>query len=647
LLFVQPVDLRGQMRAPGTRFDGLFVKDADEPVLDDLEQRGLLLRRETVYHTYPFCWRCGMPLLYYAKPSWYIRTTAVKERLVALNRQVSWYPGHIKEGRFGNWLENNVDWAASRERFWGVPLPIWRCQACGQHDCVGSLAELREHAEDKTKAEALDDLHRPYVDEITLACRQCGGSMRRVVEVLDVWFDSGAMPYAQWHYPFENDATFARSFPADFICEAVDQTRGWFYTLHALSTLLFDSVCFRNVICLELILDSKGEKMSKSKGNVVEPWAVINAHGADALRWYLFTATPPGTARRFSTELVGEGLRKFLLTLWNTYSFFVTYAMIDRFDPSGQAQGERSEMDRWVLSELNVLIERASRYMESYNPTDAGRAIQAFVDDLSNWYVRRSRRRFWKSENDADKLAAHQTLYTCLVTVAKLLAPFAPFVAEEIYQNLVCSWFPEGSESVHLAEWPAADTSLIDEQLMEDQRVAMRFSTLVLSARSKARIPVRQPLGKVHFKARDARERQSLERVFSVVLANTNVEVHDFTDDLAQVVIPHVSTVEEAGSGVALDTQITPELRDDGLSRELVRRIQTMRKNAGFDIADYIVTYYQGSEELVRIMDKHSGYVRQETLSRELVAGPPPSGAHVEEHKVGGQAITLAVERRP
>jgi isoleucyl-tRNA synthetase len=497
LLFLQPVDLRGRMTAPGTSFDGLFVKDADELILDDLEERGLLLRRETIYHTYPFCWRCGTPLLYYAKPSWYIRTTAVKDRLVALNRQVNWYPGHIKEGRFGNWLENNVDWAASRERFWGTPLPIWRCQAsagggsasggCGQHECIGSLAELRERAEDRAKAEALDDLHRPYVDEITLACLQCGGSMRRVVEVLDVWFDSGAMPYAQWHYPFENDATFARSFPADFICEAVDQTRGWFYTLHALSTLLFDSVCFRNVICLELILDAKGEKMSKSKGNVVEPWAVLNAHGADAVRWYLFTATPPGTARRFSPELVGEVLRKFLLTLWNTYSFFVTYALIDRFDPRRQAQGERSEMDRWVLSELNVLVDKATRYMDSYNPTDAGRAIQAFVEDLSNWYVRRSRRRFWKSEDDADKLAAHQTLYTCLVTVAKLLAPFTPFMAEEMYQNLVCSWLPDEPESVHLALWPQADTSLVDEQLMADTRLVMRVASLGRNARWKAK----------------------------------------------------------------------------------------------------------------------------------------------------------------
>jgi len=464
------------------------------------------------------------------------------------------------------------------------------------------------------------------------------------VEVLDVWFDSGAMPYAQWHYPFENDETFAKSFPADFICEAVDQTRGWFYTLHALATLLFDSVCFRNVICLELILDAKGEKMSKSKGNVVEPWAVIDAHGADALRWYLFTATPPGTARRFSAELVGEGLRKFLLTLWNTYSFFVTYAMIDRFDPRNQAQGERSDLDRWVLSELNGLIDKVSRYMDSYNPTDAGRAIQAFVDDLSNWYVRRSRRRFWKSESDADKLAAHQTLYTCLVTVAKLLAPFMPFVAEEMYQNLVRSWFPEEPESVHLAEWPQSEASLIDEQLMEDQRVAMRFSRLILNARSKAGVAVRQPLEKVYFRTRSKAEEAALKRVVHTVLANTNVHTFDFVE-VERWLRP--SEAEDGGSLVKIEAAITPELRDEGLARELVRRIQTMRKNAGFDIADYIVTYYQGSEELCRIMDTHGGYVRQETLSRELLAGPPPAGAHVEEQKIAGQVITLAVERKP
>jgi len=655
LLFLQPVDLRGQMTAPGTPFDGLFVKDADELILDDLEQRNLLLRRETIHHTYPFCWRCGTPLLYYAKPSWYIRTTAVKDRLVALNQQVNWYPGHVKEGRFGNWLENNIDWAVSRERFWGTPLPIWRCQECGQHECIGSLAELRERAEDRAKAEALDDLHRPYVDEIALACRQCGGSMRRVVEVLDVWFDSGAMPYAQWHYPFENDATFARSFPADFICEAVDQTRGWFYTLHALATLLFDSVCFRNVICLELILDAKGEKMSKSKGNVVEPWAVLNAHGADAVRWYLFTATSPGTARRFSTELVGEGLRKFLLTLWNTYSFFVTYALIDGFDPRRQAQDEqavgavreRPLLDRWVLSELNALVNRVSHYMDSYNPTDAGRAIQAFVDDLSNWYVRRSRRRFWKSENDADKLAAHQTLYTCLVTVTKLLAPFTPFVAEEMYQNLVCSWFPEEPESVHLALWPQADMSLVDEQLMEDTRLVMRIASLGRNARSKAGIKVRQPLQQVLVKPRFPAESQALERLAPQILDELNAKELTLVVDEADLQREDTALAAEGGYAIALVTTVTPDLADEGLARELVHRLQTMRKNAGFDIADRIVTYYQGSEELCRIMETHSDYVRQETLSRELVAGPPPAGAHAEEQKIAGQAITLAVERRP
>jgi isoleucyl-tRNA synthetase len=647
LLFVQPVDLEGQMTAPGTPFDGLFVKDADELILNDLDERGLLLRRETIHHTYPFCWRCDTPLLYYAKPSWYIRTTAVKERLVALNREINWYPGHIKEGRFGNWLENNIDWAASRERFWGIPLPIWRCQECGEHDCIGSLAELRERAEDKAKAEALDNLHRPYVDEITLSCRQCGGSMRRVVEVLDVWFDSGAMPYAQWHYPFENDGTFAKSFPADFICEAVDQTRGWFYTLHALSTLLFDSVCFRNVICLELILDAKGEKMSKSRGNVVEPWAVLNAHGADALRWYLFTATPPGTARRFSTDLVGEGLRKFLLTLWNIYSFFLTYALIDRFDPSGQAQGERSELDRWVLSELNVLVDKTTRHMEDYSPTDGGRAIQAFVDDLSNWYVRRSRRRFWKSEDDADKLAAHQTLYTCLVTVAKLLAPFAPFLAEEMYQNLVCGSFPEEPESVHLALWPQADKSLVDEQLMADTRLVMRIASLGRNARSKAGIKVRQPLQRVLVKPRYPAEREGLERLSPQILDELNVKELAVVGDEAELQGEGLALAAEGGYAVALVTTITPALADEGLARDLVHRLQTMRKNAGFDIADYIVTYYQGGEELCRIMQAHSDYIRQETLSRELIDGSPSTGAYVEEQKIAGQAITLAVERRP
>jgi isoleucyl-tRNA synthetase len=644
LLFVQPVDLRGNMTAPGTPFDGLFVKDADALVLDDLKARGLLLRRETIHHTYPFCWRCDTPLVYYAKPTWYIRTTAVKDRLVALNQEINWYPAHIREGRFGNWLENNIDWAASRERFWGIPIPIWRCEECSQTRCIGSVAELKEAAQDKAKAEALADLHRPYVDDIALACA-CGGSMRRVLEVLDVWFDSGAMPYAQWHYPFENAETFRKGFPADFISEAVDQTRGWFYTLHALATLLFDSVCFRNVICLELILDAKGEKMSKSRGNVVEPWAVIDAHGADALRWYLFTASPPGTARRFSTDLVGEALRKFLLTLWNTYSFFVTYALIDRFDPPTGAVGERSDLDRWVLSELNALMDRATRYMEDYNPTEAGRAIQAFVDDLSNWYVRRSRRRFWKSENDADKLAAHQTLYTCLVTVAKLLAPFAPFVAEEMYQNLVCSASPDEPESVHLAEWPVADPSLVDEGLMADTRLVMRVASLGRNARAKAGIKVRQPLAKVLVGPRHPAEAEALRRLESQVLDELNVKKLEVASGAVGGDAVNVALAEEGGYTVALDTVVTPDLADEGLAREIVHRLQTMRKNAGFDIADYITTHYQGDAQITRVLRQFEVYVRQETLSRELVEGLPPEGAYVEEHKLAGQGVRLAVKR--
>jgi isoleucyl-tRNA synthetase len=662
LLFLQPVDLRGNMTAPGASFDGLFVKDADGPVLDDLKARGLLLRRETVRHTYPFCWRCDTPLLYYAKPTWYIRTTAVKDRLVALNQQVNWYPAHIRDGRFGNWLENNIDWAASRERFWGIPIPIWRCEQCGETRCIGSLAELREAAQDKAKAEALADLHRPYVDEIALGCA-CGGSMRRVLEVLDVWFDSGSMPYAQWHYPFENEETFRKGFPADFISEAVDQTRGWFYTLHALSTLLFDSVCFRNVICLELILDGKGQKMSKSKGNVVEPWSVINAHGVDALRWYLFTASPPGTPRRFSTDLVGEALRKFLLTLWNTYSFFVTYALIDRFDPRAQAAGEQADLDRWVLSELNSLVDKATRYMEEYNPTEAARAVQGFVDDLSNWYVRRSRRRFWKSaqagarlgERDADKLAAYQTLYTCLVTVAKLLAPFAPFVAEEMHQNLVCSAFPDGPESVHLAEWPQADASLIDEALMADTRLVMRVASLGRNARAKAGIKVRQPLQRVLVGVRTLAESAAVDRLALQIAEELNVKrVHvtpvgaggpgpEAAPELYLETYPALA--EEGGYAVALDTAVTPELADEGLAREIVHRLQTMRKNAGFDIADYITTHYEGDAEIARVLRGFQGYVRQETLSRELVESPPPEGAYVEEHKLAGRSVRLAVRR--
>src|SRR3989441_7902882 len=428
---------------------------------------------------------------YSAATSYQWRTTAVKEKLIAANEEINWYPEHIKRGRFGDWLRNNVDWAVSRERYWGTPLPIWQCTACGTHDAIGSRAELLERAVDAKVASELTDLHRPYIDRVELRCLECGGLMRRVPELMDVWFDSGAMPYAQWPSPFENGSTFDGMSPADFIGEAVDQTRGWFYTLHAEAVLLNrtedapEDISYRNVICLGLILDDKGRKMSKSLGNVVEPMAVIEEHGADALRWYLYTATRPGEARRFSDKLVSETLRRFLLTLWNTYSFFVTYANLDGFDPTAARQGERTELDQWVLSELNHLVQRVTESLDSYDPTTAGRLIQAFVEDLSNWYVRRSRRRFWRGEMDADKLAAYHTLYTCLVTLAKLLAPFTPFVSEAIYQNLVRSVDGGAPESVHLAAWPQADRSLIDQQLIEQTRLVTRIVSLGRAARSK------------------------------------------------------------------------------------------------------------------------------------------------------------------
>jgi isoleucyl-tRNA synthetase len=669
LLFLQPVDLRGRL-PEGCPWPGQFVKDADEPIMDDLTQRGLLLRRDIIRHTYPFCWRCDAPLLYYAKPTWYIRTTAVKDSLVQANERINWYPEHVKRGRFGDWLNNNVDWALSRERYWGTPLPIWQCDACGAQTCVGSREELLTGAADPAAADALDDLHRPYIDRIELRC-DCGAAMRRLPEVMDVWFDSGAMPYAQWHYPFENRDTFARGFPADYICEAVDQTRGWFYTLHAEAVLLHaagaapENLCFRNVICLGHILDDKGRKMSKSVGNVVEPMEVIDRHGADALRWYLFTATRPGEARRFSADLVGESLRRFLLTLWNTYSFFVTYANIDRFDPTKAEQGERSELDRWVLSELHALVRRVTDDLEEYDPTSAGRAIQAFVEDLSNWYVRRSRRRFWKpagggfasgeSENDADKLAAHHTLYACLVTLCKLLAPFTPFIADEMYQNLVRSVDEEAPESVHLVSWPSSDiiqpsgipsaetfgtASVIDESLMESMRLAMRYSSLIRSARSKAGIKVRQP---VNVELKPAKgEKDRIEVVMPIIQAETNAASVSIVTTFG----PNIIAAEEGERGGGVDPHLTPQLVEEGRKRELIRRIQNRRKAEGFTITDRIVTYYQGPPWLRALFQKHRDYVRQETLSEELIEGPPPEGAHAEEQKLDGEPITLAVLRR-
>ncbi|MCC6381964.1 MAG: isoleucine--tRNA ligase [Dehalococcoidia bacterium] len=715
LLFVQPVDLRGVM-AEGLPGAGSFVKQADRAIVHDLEERGLMLKSGTLKHTYPFCWRCGTPLLYYAKPSWYIRTTRLRGALIAGNERIHWHPEHIQHGRFGNWLENNVDWAVSRERYWGTPLPFWKCEGCGEAACIGSRAELVERANDRAAAAALTDLHRPYIDAITLRCERCGGETRRVPEVADAWYDSGAMPYAQWHCPFENEEEFRRHFPADFICEAIDQTRGWFYTLHAEATLLEaceavpDGIAFKNVICLGHIQDEKGNKMSKSRGNAVEPWSVIEACGADATRWYMYTASPAGSSRRFSTGLVEEGLRRFLLTLWNTYSFFVSYANVDGVDPRRSPAGPRPELDRWLLSELNALVAEVTAQLEAYEPTNGGRAIEAFVDDLSNWYVRRSRRRFWRgvSAGDEDKQSAYHTLHTALVTLAKLLAPFTPFVAEELWQNLVRTLDDGAPLSVHLADWPEADAGLIDERLNRETQLVKRVCSLGRAARAKAQIKVRQPVAEVAVKVRNEDEAAALQRNGPLVLGELNAHrlrlLADETEVVRYEVKPNLpvlgrkygagvaaireelsalaaatvaeavrrgrpvavaghqllpeevllsaqdvagyAAAAEAGYTVAVTTEITPELAEEGLARELVRRIQDLRREAGLQLTDRVETWYVGDADVARVMDARGAYVQGETLSVALIAGEPPQDATAADQDMEGTRVLLGVRKK-
>lgn len=652
--FVQPVDLEGRVTG-GYRFAGRFVKEADRLILDDLTSRGLLYRSERIVHTYPFCWRCEAPLIYYAKPAWYIKTTALKHQLTLGNAEINWYPDYIKHGRFGDWLENNVDWAFSRERYWGTPLNIWCCSSCQSYECVGGLDELRARPGLDGLAKELD-LHRPYMDEVTFACAKCGGRMQRVPEVIDCWFDSGAMPVAQWHYPFENKDKFQQNFPADFICEAVDQTRGWFYSLHAISTLVFNRPCFKNVICLGHVVDAEGEKMSKSKGNVVDPWAVINSYGADAIRWYMLVSTPGEDNHRFSTRMLEETMRKFLLTLWNTYSFFILYAKVDRFVPqplTGENQQGRAftEMDRWIISELNRLVREVTKSMDGYNPTAATRRIEEFLDNLSNWYVRRNRRRFWKSESDADKLAAYTTLYQCLVTLSELLAPFVPFVAEELYQNLCRSVDPEARESVHLNDFPAADEAKIDDKLNSDVELAMRISSLGRAARAKAGIKVRQPLTKAVVKVETKEEKMALEKLGSGVMEEINVkqlivlceakEREEFPSDM-----PGYSIANDARYWVAVGTELPPELIAEGVSRELVRHLQNMRRNARFDITDRIVIYYQTEKPLIsQVVRTFANYIKQETLSDELVSGSSPDASYGEKHRIADGEVSLAIKK--
>ncbi|MCK4403223.1 MAG: isoleucine--tRNA ligase [Dehalococcoidia bacterium] len=656
--FVQPVDLEGKVT--GTYlFAGKFVKDADPLILDDLKSHDLLYLSERIIHTYPFCWRCETALLYYAKKAWYIRTTAAKDRLISGNAEINWYPSHIKYGRFGDWLENNVDWAFSRERYWGTPLNIWCCSSCGNYECVGSVDELKAMPNLRGLDEPLD-LHRPFVDRITFNCSWCGGDMRRIPEVIDCWFDSGAMPVAQWHYPFENRDKFEQNFPADFICEAVDQTRGWFYSLHAISTLLFEQPCFKNVICLGHVVDAQGEKMSKAKGNVIDPWTVVNDYGADVLRWYLLASGPAENIHRFSTQMVAETMRKVLLTLWNTYSFFVLYANIDRFVPQPSVPAIFAELDNWIISELNRLVAEVTKVLDSYDPTSAARYIQSFIDDLSNWYVRRSRRRFWKSENDADKLAAYTTLYQCLVTLSQLLAPFIPFISEELYQNLVCSINPEAKESVHLTDFPVADKAKINDKLDSDVRLAMKIASLGRAARAKVGIKVRQPLAKAMVKVESEEEGEALGKLATEIEEEINVKELVILSPSLPVIPSEAKNLEEfsldlpgysiASDGrytVAISTELTPELAAEGISREIVRRLQNMRRAANFDVADYIASYYQAEESIERVIAAFGDYIKLETLSRELIAGFPPNGAYTEKYRISNSDVLLAIKRSP
>ncbi|HEX7976699.1 MAG TPA: isoleucine--tRNA ligase [Anaerolineales bacterium] len=694
-------------------WSGIFVKDADPLITRDLEARGLLFRSGHITHTYPFCWRCDTPLLYYARGTWYIRTSQYKDKMVELNQRINWVPEHIKNGRFGNWLENNIDWALGRERYWGTPLPVWECDECHHQLAIGSLAELSQHTGRDLSGL---DLHRPYVDEIRFPCPECGqGKMQRVPELIDVWFDSGSMPVGQWHYPFENQETFQKQYPADFICEAVDQTRGWFYSLHAISTMLFESEAFKNVICLGLVLDAEGQKMSKSRGNVVDPWDVLRAHGADAFRWYLYTASPPGQERRFSVDLVGEVVRNFTLTLWNVYSFFVTYANLDHWQPAhttGAAEKQTvTGLDRWLLSELHTLVRDVTQALETYDVTGATRPIQGFVDNLSKWFLRRSRRRFWKSESDDDKQNAYATLYETLVTLSKLLAPTMPFLAEELYQNLVRSFDAGAPESVHLSQWPAYDPALIDQSLNQDMELVMQLASLGHAARNQAAIKVRQPLSEVAFSVSNQEEARALQRYADLLSDELNVkqvralgsageavsynlkplpkqlgqkykglfpkvskailelEPEKAAPNLlagkpAQVVVEGVTLdiqpdeVEvraEARSGLvvaaegaylaALHTGLTPELVREGQAREFVRRVQDLRKQADFDIADRIRLWVQATPGLEEAVRAHRDYIMGETLAVELALGEPPDGAASTTADFDGELVTVGIAK--
>ena len=699
--FVQYVNSKGEMTEE-TNWPGVFVKKADPLILKDLEQKGQLFKAPKFTHSYPHCWRCDTPLIYYARSSWFIKMTAVKDELVKNNDTVNWIPSSIGKGRFGNWLEHVQDWDVGRNRYWGTPLPVWEC-SCGHQHAIGSIEELKSMS-----SNCPDDieLHRPYIDKVTIKCPKCGGEMHRVPEVIDCWFDSGSMPFAQWHYPFENKEIFENRFPADFISEAVDQTRGWFYSLIAISTILFHKSPYRNVIVLGHVQDKDGRKMSKSKGNAVDPMDALNQHGADAIRWYFYENSAPWLPNRFHDKAVQEGQRKFMGTLWNTYAFFVLYANIDNFDATKYelVDSDLTVMDRWVLSRLNSMVKEVDENLSSYKVTEAAKALEKFVDELSNWYVRRSRQRFWAKGMEPDKIAAYMTLYTALVTFAKAAAPMIPFITESIYQNLVRSIDKEAPESIHLCDYPVVDEKYIDHELEEKMGTVLDIVVLGRAARNEANIKNRQPVKDLYVNAKT-----KLDDFYTAIVASElNVKDVTFKDDMESYLnysfkpdfkvlgpkagkkIGEIKAVlagldghkakdeldsthklvvmlkdgefelqpedievtmaqtdgfmaeRHNGVTIALSTKLTPELIEEGFVNEIVSKIQTMRKDNGFEVMDHITVYVDGNDKLADIVKRNEEHIRTITLANVVVYGS--TDGFSREWKINGETVTLAVK---
>ena len=703
LPFVQFVDGQGNLTKE-TPYAGVFVKKADPMVLTDLDKEGKLFDAPKFEHDYPHCWRCDTPLIYYARESWFIKMTAVKDDLIRNNNTINWIPESIGKGRFGDWLENVQDWGISRNRYWGTPLNIWQCE-CGHMHSIGSRQELFEMSGDE-RAKTVE-LHRPYIDEITLKCPECGGEMHRVPEVIDCWFDSGAMPFAQHHYPFENKELFEQQFPANFISEAVDQTRGWFYSLLAESTLLFNKAPYKNVIVLGHVQDENGQKMSKSKGNAVDPFDALNKYGADAIRWYFYINSAPWLPNRFHGKAVVEGQRKFMSTLWNTYAFFVLYADIDNFDPTKYELNydQLPVMDKWLLSRLNTTVQAVDNDLANYKIPEAARALQEFVDEMSNWYVRRSRERFWAKGMEQDKINAYMTLYHALVTIAKTAAPMIPFMTEDMYQNLVRSVDKDAPESIHLCDFPTVNEAWIDKDLEADMKELLEIVVLGRACRNTANIKNRQPIGTMYVKA----EKKMSEFYTDIIADELNVKEVKFADDVESFISysfkPQLRTVgpkygkllggirqaltdingtaamnelrtngvlkldingndvelteedllietaqtegyvseSDGETSVVLDTNLTPELIEEGFVREIISKIQTMRKEAGFEVMDKIVVYAHGNDKIQDIMKAHEDEIKSEVLADEMVLGE--TDGYVKEWNINKEAVTMGVKK--